>query len=66
MQIMRTKSNLKLSWIVPSTNFVLQGSADLSGWTDLTNQPVFNLTNLQNEVSLPLSGSGGFYRLKTP
>ena len=56
-----------LSWLVPSTNFVLQSSADLSSWMDLTNQPVLNLTKLQNEISLPLSGgNGGFYRLKTP
>jgi hypothetical protein len=32
----------------------------LSGWTDLTNQPALNLTNLHDEVSLPFSGSGGF------
>jgi hypothetical protein len=66
IQITPTNNNLKLSWLVPSTNFVLQQSADLSGWTDLTNQPALNLTNLQNEVFLPFSGSGGFYRLKTP
>jgi len=66
VNITPTNGNLKFSWLVPSTNFVLQQSADLSGWTDLTNQPALNLTNLQNEVSLPFSGSGGFYRLKTP
>ena len=66
MQIMPTQSDLKLSWLVPSTNFVLQQSADLSSWTDLTNQPVLNLTNLQDEVALPLSGSNSFFRLKTP
>jgi photosystem II stability/assembly factor-like uncharacterized protein len=58
--------SLALSWIVPSTYFVLQQSFDLSNWTDLTNQPVLNLTNLQNEVSLPMSGSSAFFRLKTP
>ena len=61
-----TNGNLALSWIVPSTNFVLQQSADLSGWTDLTNQPVLNLTNLREEISLPLSGGNTFFRLKTP
>ncbi len=66
LNIAPQNSALKISWIVPSTNFVLQSSADLSGWTDLTNQPVLNLTNFQNEVSLPFSGSNGFYRLKTP
>jgi hypothetical protein len=32
----------------------------------MTNQPVLNLTNLQNEVMLSPSSSSGFYRLKTP
>jgi photosystem II stability/assembly factor-like uncharacterized protein len=59
-------SNLNVSWIIPSTNFVLQQSSDLASWTDVTNPPVLNLTNLQNEVILSPTGSSGFYRLKTP
>jgi hypothetical protein len=59
-------TNLTLSWTVPSTNFVLQQSGDLLAWSDVTNPPVLNLTNLQNQVTLPLSGTSGFYRLKTP
>ena len=51
---------------MPSTNFVMQQSPDLCSWTDMTTTPVLNLTNLQNEVILPLTGSNGFYRLKTP
>lgn len=66
MNIMPTEGNLKLSWIIPSTDFVLQSSPDLSSWTDLTNQPVLNLTNLQDEVTLPLSAGNEFFRLKTP
>jgi hypothetical protein len=66
MNIAPTNGNFNLSWIVPSTNFVLQQSPDLSSWSDLTNQPILNLTNLQNEVTLPFSGGVGFYRLKTP
>lgn len=66
MNITPTNGGFKLSWIIPSTNFVLQQSSDLSTWTDLTNTPVLNLTNLQNEVTLPLSAGNGFYRLKTP
>jgi hypothetical protein len=58
--------NLKFSWIVPSTNFVMQQSSDLGSWTDMTNAPALNLTNLQNEVILSPIGSSGFYRLKTP
>ncbi|MGB8370513.1 MAG: WD40/YVTN/BNR-like repeat-containing protein [Limisphaerales bacterium] len=59
-------SNLQLSWIIPSTNFMMQQSADLQNWVDMTNQPVLNLTNLQNEVILPPPGSNVFYQLKTP
>jgi len=58
--------NLKLSWIVPSTNFVMQQSADLISWTDVTNPPTLNLTDLQEEVVLSPTNSSGFYRLKTP
>jgi hypothetical protein len=61
-----TNSNLTLSWIIPSTNFVLQQSADLISWSDVTNAPALNLTNLQNQVTLSASNSSGFYRLKTP
>ncbi len=32
----------------------------------MTNQPVLNLTNLQNQVTLSPSNSSGFYRPKTP
>ena len=57
-----------LSWLVPSTNFVLQQNSDLSttNWTDVTNTPTLNLTNLQNQVILSPVGSNAFYRLKTP
>ena len=58
--------NLTVSWIMPSTNFVMQQSSDLQNWADMTNQPVLNLTNLQNEVLLSPPGSNVFYRLKTP
>jgi hypothetical protein len=56
---------LTASWIVPSTNFVLQQNLDLTtaNWTNVTNQPALNLSNLQNQVSLPPSNGIGFYRL---
>lgn len=57
---------LKLSWLVPSTNFVLQQSAGLAMWSNITNSPALNLSNLQNEVELPSTNGAGFYRLKTP
>ena len=57
-----------LSWLVPSTNFVLQQNSDLSttNWTDVTNTPTLNFTNLKNQISLPLPAANVFYRLKTP
>jgi hypothetical protein len=63
-----SSSNLAVSWIIPSTDFILQQNLDLTttNWTDLTNPPVLNLTNLQDEVILSPTGSSGFYRLKTP
>lgn len=66
MNLTPLPTNLVLSWIIPSTNFVLQQSSDMTDWADLTNAPVLNLTNLQNQVTLPLSASNGFFRLKTP
>lgn len=56
-------SNLAFSWIKPSTNFVLQQSADLSAWTGITNSPILNISNLQYQVSLASSNRSGFYRL---
>jgi hypothetical protein len=61
-----TSGNFMLSWIIPSTNFVLQQSFNLTSWADLTNTPTLNLTNLQNQVTLSPSNNSGFYRLKTP
>jgi hypothetical protein len=58
-------TNLALSWLVPSTNFVLQQNSDLTtaNWVTLTNTPTLNLTNLQNQVMLSPSNSSGFFRL---
>jgi hypothetical protein len=61
-----TNGSFKLSWLIPSTNFVMQQSSDLASWSDVTNAPVLNLTNLQNELVLSPTNSSGFYRLKTP
>jgi hypothetical protein len=66
LNIAPTNPGLKLSWIVPSANFVLQQSADLVSWEDMTNPPALNLTNLQDEIILSPTNSSGFYRLKTP
>ncbi|HSY43790.1 MAG TPA: sialidase family protein, partial [Candidatus Acidoferrum sp.] len=62
----RGSRGVKLSWLVPSTNFILQQSGDLATWSNITNSPGLNLSNLQNEVELPSTNGTGFYRLKTP
>ena len=63
LNIVPSDANLALSWIIPSTNFILQQSPDLSSWTDVTNAPTLNLTTLQNVVTLSPTNSSGFYRL---
>ena len=62
----KTNANLKLSWIIPSTNFVLEQSADLAGWATVTNEPILNFTNLQNQVIVFVTNETGYYRLRTP
>jgi len=63
-----SSNNLAFSWTVPSTNFVLQQNSELrtANWTNVTNTPMLNLMNLQNQISLPLPAGNVFYRLKTP
>jgi hypothetical protein len=63
-----TSGGLALSWIIPSTSFLLQQSSDLTttNWSNVTNGPVLNLTNLQNQVNLPLPTGNAFFRLNTP
>ena len=60
-----TDGNLGISWLLPSTNFVLQQSADLtpSSWTPVSTGPTLNFTNLQQQVSVPATGSNAFFRL---
>lgn len=68
LNVKTSNTNLHISWVVPSIDFVLQENSDLAttNWTDLTNRAVLNLTNLHDEVTLPLTNDSGFYRLKTP
>lgn len=65
LNIQSTNGNASLSWLVPSTNFILQQSSDLAiaNWVTVSNSPVLNLTNLQDEVSVPESATNGFFRL---
>ena len=62
---LKRTGNFQLSWLMPSTNFTLQQSSDLTNWTAVTNVPVLNLTNLQNQVSLPLPAGNVFFRLSS-
>jgi hypothetical protein len=58
--------SVKLSWLVPSANFVAQQSSDLLAWQNITNNPTLNLNNLQEEITLPSTNRNSFYRLRTP
>lgn len=66
LNIANSPNGLVISWLIPSSAFVLQQSADpsLASWTDVTNAPALQLPSLQNRVTLPLSSDTAFYRLK--
>jgi hypothetical protein len=53
-----------VSWIIPSLGFTLQQGSDLLNWTAVTNAPVHNHTNLENQVALPAPVGNSFFRLK--
>ncbi len=54
-----------LLWVIPSSAFTLQqGDETFSSWTDVTNPPGMNLTNLQQQLTLPMTGMSSFYRLR--
>ena len=61
-----SKEKPSLSWLLPSTSFVLQQSSDLTApdWVDVTNRATLNFTNLHQEVTLSPSSGKAFYRLK--
>jgi len=61
--IAAVNTNLAVSWLIPSTNFVLQQSSDLISWSNITNTPELNLTNLNNELCLLPTNNSGFFRL---
>jgi len=63
LNLSASDNNAAISWIIPSLNFTLQQSSNLTSWTDVTNQPVLNLTNLQNQVVLPPPNGNSFFRL---
>jgi hypothetical protein len=66
LNIAASGSLAKLSWTLPSTNFVLQQSADLHRWATLVGSPTLNLQTLQEEVIITPTNGNSFYRLTTP
>ena len=57
--------DLGISWLIPSTRFVLQQNSDLGSpnWTDVPTTPTLNFTNLHYQVAVSPSLGHGFYRL---
>jgi hypothetical protein len=66
LSMARSGPGLVLSWLVPSTPFVLQQSSDLAGngWQGVSAAAILNPANLHNEVTLPSPSDNAFYRLK--
>lgn len=67
LNIQTTNGNLGISWLLPSTNFVLQQNADIatSNWVTIPGDPTLNFTNLNQEISVPVTTSNAFFRLTT-
>lgn len=67
LKLAANNSQLAFAWTQPSSNFALQQSPNLTGtnWSDVSNTPTLDLTNLQYQVTVPLSNSSGFFRLIT-
>jgi hypothetical protein len=66
LNIVPSGSLAKISWTLPSTNFVVQQSADLQNWATVANSPTLNLQTLQDEVVVTATNGQSFYRLTTP
>ena len=59
-------ADLLLSWLVPSTGFVLQQNSDLTSpdWLDVTIQPNFFYNDLHNQLIVTPSQGSIFFRMK--
>jgi hypothetical protein len=66
LETAQSGAGLSLSWLVPSSSFVLQQNSDLTttNWTTVSVSQVLNLTNLHQEVTIAPTNGSGFYRLK--
>ena len=65
LKVSNSTGLLVLSWIVPSTSFILQQNADLSApnWVNVAAPPVVNYATLTYEVSVTPPAGPMFYRL---
>jgi hypothetical protein len=56
----------RLSWIVPSSDFLLEETPNLSvpTWVAVSNAPSLDLTTLRNELSISPSLRGSFFRVR--
>jgi hypothetical protein len=59
-------ANLGLSWLVPSTRFVLQQNSDLgsTNWVEVPTSPTLDNTNLHQRLTLTPSLGSSYFRLK--
>ena len=62
----RSGANLGLSWLVPSTGFVLQQNSELgsTNWVEVPTPPTLDYTNLHYRLSLTPSLGSSYFRLK--
>ncbi len=65
LHLSSSNGSLNISWLVPSTNMVMQESPDLSNWTTLANFPSLNYTSLQEELTFSPTNNNRFFRLIT-
>jgi photosystem II stability/assembly factor-like uncharacterized protein len=64
LNLQNSASNAALSWVIPSAPFIIQQSADLRNWEDVTNAPALNFNTLQDELTLPMTDANNFFRLR--
>jgi hypothetical protein len=65
LQIVQTNAALSISWVVPSSPFVLQQSTAMNpgNWTAYPDAPTLNPTTLRNEITIPATNNSTFLRL---
>jgi hypothetical protein len=66
MAVAWSGATLGLSWLVPSTRFVLQQNSDLSStnWAEVPTPPTLDCTNLHQRLTLTPSLGSSYFRLK--